>query len=135
MSDAEFEIFRVENPELADYFTLNSDSGSPLRSPSELKVPQVPDSAPIYDQWEKAAQRTLTTLQRNQKAYIFQNPVNYVELKIPDYPQIVKNPMDFSTIRQKLKEHKYRGIEGFMADMDLVFFNCRLYNGTESDVG
>jgi len=33
--------------------------------------------------------------------------VNYEELKIPDYPNIVKNPMDFSTIKTKLKEHKY----------------------------
>ena len=45
------------------------------------------------------------------------------------------NPMDFGTIRTKLKEHKYEKIEDFMDDMDLVFHNCRLYNGTESDVG
>ena len=43
--------------------------------------------------------------------------------------------MDFSTIKTKLKEHKYSRIQDFMDDMELVFFNCRLYNGTESDVG
>ena len=47
----------------------------------------------------------LITLGRIQKAYIFANPVNFVELKIPDYPQIVKNPMDFATIKAKLKNH------------------------------
>jgi len=36
--------------------------------------------------------------------------VNYVELKIPDYPLLVKNPMDFSTIKAKLKDHKYARI-------------------------
>lgn len=101
----------------------------------DLQVPEVPESAPIYDQWEKAAQRLLTTLQRNQKAYIFGQPVNYQELNIPDYPDIVKNPMDFGTIKTKLKEHKYERIQDFMADMDLVFHNCKLYNGTQSDVG
>ena len=95
----------------------------------------MPESAPIFDQWEKAAQRLLTTLQRNQKAYIFAHPVNYEELRIPDYPNIVKNPMDFHTIKTKLKEHKYARIQDFMDDMELVFYNCRLYNGTESDVG
>ena len=77
----------------------------------------------------------LMTLTRNQKAYIFANPVNYKELNIPDYPQIVTNPMDFSTIRTKLKEHKYEQIQDFMDDMELVFYNCKTYNGTESEVG
>ena len=77
----------------------------------------------------------LTTLHRNQKAYIFSNPVDFVELKIPDYPNVVKNPMDFGTIKMKLREHEYERIQDFMDDMELVFYNCRLYNGTESDVG
>ena len=58
-----------------------------------------------------------------------------MELKIPDYPLIVKNPMDFTTIKTKLKEHKYERIQDFMEDMELVFYNCKLYNGTETDVG
>ena len=95
----------------------------------------MPESAPIFDQWERAAQRMLMLLQRNQKAYIFANPVNYQELGILDYPLMVKNPMDFSTIKTKLKEHKYERIQEFMEDMELVFYNCRVYNGTESDVG
>ena len=43
--------------------------------------------------------------------------------------------MDFSTIRTKLREHKYEKIQDFMDDMELVFYNCKVYNGTESDVG
>ena len=74
-------------------------------------------------------------LQRNQKAHIFANPVDYKALNILDYPTMVKNPMDFSTIKSKLKEHKYERINEFMEDMELVFYNCRVYNGTESDVG
>jgi len=48
---------------------------------------------------------------------------------------IVKNPMDFGTIKGKLKEHRYRRIEDFIEDMELVFTNCKLYNGVESEVG
>lgn len=98
-------------------------------------MPEVPESAPIFDQWEKAAQRMLTTLQRDQRAYIFANPVDYVALKILDYPTLVKNPMDFATIKTKLKETKYERIDDFMEDMELVFYNCKLYNGTETDIG
>ena len=43
--------------------------------------------------------------------------------------------MDFSTIKTKLREQKYQKIEDFMSDMELVFHNCRLYNGTVSEVG
>jgi len=116
------------------YFEVNED-GEDLHPLSELGVPEVPESAPIQYQWEKAAVRMLTTLQRDQRALIFANPVDYVALGIPDYPSVVKNPMDFSTIRTKLKEQKYERIQEFMEDMELVFHNCRLYNGTESEVG
>lgn len=77
----------------------------------------------------------LTTLARDQRTYIFANPVDHVALNIPDYPNIVKNPMDFSTIKTKLKEHKYERIQEFMSDMELIFHNCRLFNGTESEIG
>ena len=43
--------------------------------------------------------------------------------------------MDFSTIKQKLKEGKYSRIQEFMEDMDQVFINCALYNGIENEVG
>mmetsp|Transcript_29164 Transcript_29164/g.36191 ORF Transcript_29164/g.36191 Transcript_29164/m.36191 type:complete len:86 (+) Transcript_29164:1504-1761(+) len=77
----------------------------------------------------------LTTLQRDQKTYIFANPVDYLALGILDYPNVVKNPMDFATIKGKLKDQKYQRIQEFMGDMELVFHNCRLYNGVESEVG
>lgn len=48
---------------------------------------------------------------------------------------MVKNPMDFATIKTKLKDHKYERIQEFMEDMELVFYNCQIYNGMESDVG
>ena len=61
--------------------------------------------------------------------------MNVEALRIPDYPTIVKKPMDFGTIKIKLKEGQYSKLQEFMDDMDLVFYNCRLYNGIESEVG
>lgn len=75
------------------------------------------------------------TLQRNPKSQLFSEAVDAEALKIPDYHTIVKNPMDFGTIKLKLKEHRYTKIEDFIDDMELVFYNCKLYNGVESEVG
>ena len=61
--------------------------------------------------------------------------MNTVALNIPDYHNIVKKPMDFGTIKTKLKENQYSKLQEFMEDMDLVYYNCRLYNGIESEVG
>ena len=58
MTDAEFEQFKLENPTLAKYFETTEDD-SDVTPISKLPVPDVPETAPIFDQWEKAAQRLL----------------------------------------------------------------------------
>ena len=52
-----------------------------------------------------------------------------------DYPSIVKYPMDFGTIKRKLTLNAYENELGFQEDMNLVFDNCILYNGTDKDIG
>jgi hypothetical protein len=43
--------------------------------------------------------------------------------------------MDFSLIKTKLSHNLYDNFHQFKEDLDLVFFNCQLYNGTDSHVG
>lgn len=43
--------------------------------------------------------------------------------------------MDFSTIKKKLNQNNYKDGQEFISDMKLVFDNCDLFNGVESDVG
>lgn len=56
--------------------------------------------------------------------------MNYVALSILDYPNIVRYPMDFGTIKKKLNLNAYDNEYEFQEDMNLVFDNCILYNGT-----
>ena len=77
MTDPEFEEFKRLNPQIAQYFEVGEDGEEDIAPISGLEMPDVPDSAPIFDQWEKAAQRLLTMLQKDQKAYLFANPVDY----------------------------------------------------------
>lgn len=50
----------------------------------------------------------------------------------PDYGQIITQPMDLSTIENKLIERDYRNKFEFIDDMNLMFLNCLTYNGIES---
>ena len=52
LSEAEWQTFKQNNPELAKYF-----EDPPAEILEQLQVPNVSDQAPIYDSWEKAAKR------------------------------------------------------------------------------
>ena len=54
---------------------------------------------------------------------------------LQDYPDFVREPMDFSTIEKKLSEASYVGPQEFVSDFRLVFSNSRLYNRRGSEVG
>ncbi len=53
---------------------------------------------------------------------------DWVKLSIPDYPKIVKKPMDFGTMRGKLDSGAYTMAEKFRDDFKLILNNCFLYN-------
>ncbi|ORY75954.1 hypothetical protein BCR35DRAFT_343168 [Leucosporidium creatinivorum] len=63
-------------------------------------------------------------------AFPFYEPVNYIALNIPQYPQIIKKPMDLGTIRAKLDNGLYPlpPYPAFEADMRLIFKNCYAFN-------
>ncbi|KAJ2012827.1 hypothetical protein GGI06_004021, partial [Coemansia sp. S85] len=74
-------------------------------------------------------------LKKHRDAGPFLKPVDIVALNIPDYPTIVKTPMDLSTIERKLKARQYVDTQAFIDDMRLMINNCYMYNGRESVVG
>ncbi|XP_020284725.1 peregrin isoform X2 [Pseudomyrmex gracilis] len=57
---------------------------------------------------------------------VFGQPVNIKE--VPDYLEIVSQPMDLSTMEAKLKENEYDSILAFEADFNLMVNNCLAYN-------
>ncbi|KAG2174404.1 hypothetical protein INT43_004427 [Umbelopsis isabellina] len=79
----------------------------------------------------KFCMQTLRELKKSKYKDInfpFLQPVDYVALKIPDYPTIIKHPMDLSTIEKKLNDGDYATPEEFEADIRLMFNNCYTYN-------
>lgn len=67
-------------------------------------------------------------------SWVFNKPVDPVELNIPDYFTIISHPMDFGTIKSKLQKNVYSGTEEFAADVRLTFSNAMLYNPPSNDV-
>lgn len=65
---------------------------------------------------------------------LFHYPVDVKKLNIPDYFDIIKVPMDFTTIKNKLNGNIYENINEYINDMMLVFWNCDTYNGIDSEV-
>ena len=58
----------------------------------------------------------------------FPIPVDPVALQIPDYFDVVKEPMDLSTIKEKLNNGDYKDPWEFVDDVWLMFNNAWLYN-------
>lgn len=69
------------------------------------------------------------------QGWVFRDAVDPDLFKLPDYFDVVKNPMHLSLVEKKLKEAVYIDMVQFEQDVKLVFENAILYNGEESDVG
>lgn len=70
----------------------------------------------------------LKILQSHQHGWVFNSPVDPVELGLPDYFEVIKKPMDLGTIRKKLENGVYHTLEDFEAQVHLTFDNAMLYN-------
>ena len=66
-----------------------------------------------YDSWEKQAKKLMNSLWKVKDADLFHKPVDPIELGIPDYLNVIKNPMDFSTIKKKLNNNVYTNFKEF----------------------
>ncbi|TRY66564.1 hypothetical protein DNTS_015933 [Danionella cerebrum] len=73
---------------------------------------------------------TLELLQEKDTEHIFTTPVNLKE--VPDYLEFVSEPMDFSTMQDKLEAHKYTTVEDLESDFNLMISNCLRYNSNDT---
>eukprot|EP00058_Branchiostoma_floridae_P004689 XP_002590177.1 hypothetical protein BRAFLDRAFT_126069 [Branchiostoma floridae] len=74
--------------------------------------------------------RLLKSLQSHKMAWPFVEPVS--ELEVPDYYQVIKEPMDLSTVDKRLRQKYYKTLNQYVADISKIFDNCRYYNPSDS---
>ncbi|XP_058102193.1 transcription factor GTE8-like isoform X4 [Magnolia sinica] len=109
------------------------------------QVPVVPDAPSLnrglsgcYDSNQATAcsskqlmnqcETLLKRLMSHQFGWVFNDPVDVVKMNIPDYSTVIKNPMDFGTIKSKLASGAYSSPLGFVADVRLALSNAMTYN-------
>ncbi|KAI3893382.1 hypothetical protein MKW92_027420 [Papaver armeniacum] len=76
----------------------------------------------------KQCKQLLNLLRRHKHAYVFNTPVDTVRLRIPDYFEYIKYPMDLGTIKSKIANGEYSSPLGFRDDVRLTFSNAMTYN-------
>mmetsp|Transcript_12994 Transcript_12994/g.25473 ORF Transcript_12994/g.25473 Transcript_12994/m.25473 type:complete len:525 (-) Transcript_12994:117-1691(-) len=74
-------------------------------------------------------------LLQHRHSWLFKEPVDPIKLGIPQYPNIIKKPMDVGTVKEKLIAGMYGDVDEFGADVRLVWNNAIKFNGRESEVG
>ena len=82
----------------------------------------------------KKLQEILDKIINDKNASEFKAPVDYVELGLFDYPNIITHPMDLGTCKKKLLNGEYKLFQDFMDDVNLIWENCRLYNQAGSSI-
>ncbi|XP_048858521.1 bromodomain-containing protein 3b isoform X6 [Brienomyrus brachyistius] len=67
-------------------------------------------------------------------AWPFYKPVDAEALELHDYHEIIKHPMDLSTVKKKMDSRDYQDAQSFAADIRLMFSNCYKYNPPDHEV-
>ncbi|XP_033246546.1 bromodomain testis-specific protein-like [Drosophila miranda] len=75
----------------------------------------------------KAIIRKLFSRQYKKLAWIFYEPIDAPYLGLHDYHNIVKKPMDLSSIRTRCQAGLYANVDEFVRDVRLMFDNTYLY--------
>uniref|UniRef100_A0A0R3T3U6 Bromodomain adjacent to zinc finger domain protein 1A n=1 Tax=Rodentolepis nana TaxID=102285 RepID=A0A0R3T3U6_RODNA len=77
----------------------------------------------------------ISSVLRHRNSWPFQEPVDAEE--VPDYYEIVVDPVDLSMINNWLKNGRYDGNAGpkrLADDLAKMFYNAELYNSVDSDI-
>ncbi|KAK8791821.1 hypothetical protein WA158_005198 [Blastocystis sp. Blastoise] len=78
--------------------------------------------------WYKDYRALLEYFKNQESADAFREPVRWKEWQLYEYPKLVKQPMDFSTIEKKFRNKDYKYPFEFAYDMRLVFRDCMTFN-------
>jgi histone acetyltransferase len=72
----------------------------------------------------------LKALRNLKEAWPFLEPVNTEE--VPDYLEIIRQPMDLRTMGQRLDAGYYTSADMFRRDFQLILYNCRKFNDLDT---
>ncbi|KAJ1971125.1 hypothetical protein H4R35_005450, partial [Dimargaris xerosporica] len=106
------------------------DTPLALRSPPMPLRPLANDPAvePAPALNTKLCLKVVKRLKGHKGSAVFLHPVDPVAQGVPHYFDVVKHPMDLSTIEDKLRRSVYHRNEDVKADVELILHNCFIFN-------
>ncbi|XP_016411243.1 ATPase family AAA domain-containing protein 2B-like [Sinocyclocheilus rhinocerous] len=108
-----------------EVLTLAEDPGPRQLSPEELRRLEEQEENTLREL--RLFLRDITKrLATDKRFQIFSKPVDIEE--VSDYLEVIKQPMDLSTIMMKIDSHKYMVAKDFLVDIDLICGNALEYN-------
>ncbi|KAF9110567.1 pre-mRNA-splicing factor prp46 [Mortierella sp. AM989] len=112
-------------------------TSTPMKSGRKGKLPRRPltpkstiPAIPKKKELSVVCHKLLDNFIRKDMYVLFTEPVD--PTLVPDYATVIKNPMDFSTMRAKVERNFYPNIDEFLKDFQLVCDNARLYNSKDT---
>ena len=75
--------------------------------------------------------KLLSDLMRQRDLFCFKQPVDPIKDNAPNYLDVIKNPMDLTTLQRNLKLGKITSVNDFKNKLDSVWNNCITFNGPE----
>ncbi|XP_010481447.1 PREDICTED: transcription factor GTE12-like [Camelina sativa] len=109
-----------------------SSEQSKKRGPNEIEDVQPKKKQRLDRDLCSQCLALLRSLMEHPVGWVFNKPVDPVELMIPDYFNVISNPMDFGTIKSKLLKNEYSNADEFAADVRLTFDNALKYNPSDN---
>jgi bromodomain-containing factor 1 len=89
---------------------------------------------PISQAQLRFLQDKMKNLKKTKNSGPFLIPVDPVTLNIPTYFDVIKHPMDLSTMEHKLRNGKYGSVQDFANDFHLIINNTMVFNGPDHPV-
>ncbi|XP_044120452.1 bromodomain-containing protein 3 isoform X2 [Neovison vison] len=131
----------LSDPKQAKVVARRESGGRPIKPPKkDLEDGEVPQHAgkrgKLSEHLRHCDSILKEMLSKKHAAYAwpFYKPVDAEALELHDYHDIVKHPMDLSTVKKKMDSREYPDAQGFAADVRLMFSNCYKYNPPDHEV-
>ncbi|XP_072767528.1 bromodomain-containing protein 7 isoform X1 [Anoplolepis gracilipes] len=102
------------------------NSLSPHREPRTCVLRKIAERTPF----QRLLEHLLRSMEKRDPQQFFAWPVT--DSIAPGYSQIITNPMDFSTIKQKIDDNNYQNLQEFVDDFKLMCDNAMTYNHSDT---
>ena len=120
---------RAENPACR---VCSPDTSVSLLSSFSMEAPEIAEEPALSDTELKYMKEHLEKLMSHPLAIAFLEPVDPEAEGLPNYNKVIKHPMDLGTIKKKLHDDKYKTVDEFVEDINLVWRNAIKFNGKKS---